>query len=290
MEPYSTESPSVVEEQGVDTSGLVWFLKGFVFPCWSGSFYREATRRRLIMAILFFLLFGLLFSIYGTVSMALMFSDVRTEIVKAYQEGRIPDITIADGQATVEGPQPLVFVDDGRRLIAIDTSGTYREIDTSRYSEGILLTRDSLHSLSEEGYERIQLSQINDIFGSPIVLDREGVAEIWSTLASFLGILVFFGLMLWHGLLRFIHIMLFGLMVWGIIAMIPKQTDYGTILITGLYANVPAMYLYALLGLLQIRFLGLYSILLLAIWAFALRAVFRDQDGVETPMDEIAAA
>jgi hypothetical protein len=275
-DPYGTDQPSVVEVQDASTSGLAWLLKGFAYPCWSGSFYRQAARKRLILAVLFFTLFGLVFTIVGTARTAIAFNTVRAEIESAFQQGTFPTITIADGRASVEGQQPLVLFDEGRQFIAIDTSGTYREINTNKYSEGVLLTHNAVHVLSEDGYEQIPLSQLNELFGSPIVLDREGVLEIWSTIAAVLGIIVFLGLLLWHVLIRFVHIILFGLLVWGVAAMLQKETDFGPVLTTGLYATVPAMYLHTIFGLLGGVFPGLYSLLLLVIWGFALRAVLRD--------------
>jgi hypothetical protein len=289
MDPYKTDQPSVVEAQGTSSSGLAWLLKGFAYPCWSGAFYRQAARKRLILAVLFFTLFGLVFTLVGTVRTAVAFHTVGTEIENAFREGTFPTITIADGRARVEGPQPLVLFDEGRQFIAIDTSGTYREINTNKYSEGLLLTRNAVHVLSEEGYEQLPLSQLNEVFGSPIVLDQAGVLEIWSTIAAVLGVIVFLGLLLWHVLIRFVHIILFGLLVWGVAAMLQKETDFGPVLITGLYANVPAIYMHLIFGLLGGAFPGLYSLLLLIIWGFAMRAVLRDRPEAGTGGDELAA-
>jgi hypothetical protein len=289
-DPYGTDTPSAVEVQSAGTNGFMWLLKGFVLPCWSGDFYRQAARKRLITALLFFLLFGLVFTIIGTARTAIVFNDVKSEIENAFREGKFPTITIADGAARVDGPQPLVLLDEGRQFIAIDTSGTYREIDTFKYSQGMLLTRNAIHVLNEDGYQQFPLVQVNELFGDPIVLDREGVLEIWSTIAAVLGIVVFLGLSLWHVLIRFVHIVLFGLAVWGVASVMQKEIDFGPVLITGLYANVPAMYLYVILGLLGGVFVGLYSLLLLAIWGFAMRVVLLDQADAEPGGDELPVA
>ena len=262
--------------QGGFITEIIWLLKGVLYPCWSGSFYRAVTRRRLILAFVFFLLFAFLLTSISTIRIALSLSGFGSEIEAAFDRGEFPTITIRDGIAFVDGPQPLVIADEGRSFFAIDTSGKYQEIDLSRYSEGFLLTRTSLHVLDETEYRQMPLNEFHEIFGNPIVLDESNVLEIWDTVSIFINWIVFIGLFLWNSLIRFAHIALAGLAIWGIVSIKRSGTSFGPILITGIYANVPAIYGHFLFGILGFAFLGLYSILLIAIWAVALRAVFTE--------------
>ena len=160
------------DRQGGFVAELIWILKGLLYPCWSGSFYQATARRRLILAFVFFLLFAFLLTSISTIRVALSMSGLGTEIETAFERGEFPTITIRDGIALVDGPQPLVIVDEGRSFFAIDTSGKYQEIDPSRYIEGFLLTRTSLHVLDDREYREIPLDELNEAFGNPIVLDE----------------------------------------------------------------------------------------------------------------------
>jgi len=274
-EDYSgTNAPSTSDDmQGGFIAELTWILKGLLYPCWSGSFYRATARRRLIFALIFFLLFAFLLTSISTIRIVLSMSELGTEIETAFERGEFPTITVRDGIAFVDGPQPLVIVDEGRRFFAIDTSGKFQEIDLSRYSEGFLLTKTSLHILDDREYRHIPLIELHEVFGNPIVLDERQVLEIWDTVALFINWIVFIGLSLWNSLIRFAHIALAGLVIWGIVSIKRSGTSFGPILITGIYANVPAIYGHFLLGKIGFAFLGSYSILLIVIWAIALRAV-----------------
>ena len=264
------------DKQGDLVAELIWLLKGFLYPCWSGSFYRATARRRMILALIFFLLFAFLLTSISTIRIALSMSEFGSEIETAFEQGKFPTITIRDGIALADGPQPLVLVDEGRSFFAIDTSGKYQEIDLSRYSEGFLLTRTSLHVLDETEYRQMPLYELNEVFGNPIILDESQVLQIWDTVSLFINWIVFIGLSLWNSLIRFAHIALTGLVIWGIVSINRSGTSFGPILITGIYANVPAIYGHFFLGKLGFAFLGLYSILLIVIWAIALRAVFTE--------------
>ena len=276
----NTISTSDDKQDGFVTE-LIWILKGFLYPCWSGSFYQATARRRIILAFVFFLLFAFLLTSISTIRIALSLSEFESEIEVAFDRGEFPTITIRDGIALVDGPQPFVIVDEGRSFFAIDTSGKYQEIDLSRYSEGFLLTRTSLHVLDDREYQQVPLDELNEVFGNPIVLDESQVLQIWDTVALFINWIVFLGLSLWNSLIRFAHIALTGLAIWGIVSIKRSGTSFGPILITGIYANVPAIYGHFLLAQIGFAFLGLYSILLILIWAIALRAVFAEAHVVD---------
>ena len=126
---------------------LEWLGAGFVLPCISPAFYRLAVRRRVISAVLFFLLFGLVITGLTTIGVGRTILSAGEDIRQAFEEGDFPEITIEDGVAMVDAPQPLVLFDEDGRVVVIDTTDTYKELDRSRYYQGFLLTRTSLYIL-----------------------------------------------------------------------------------------------------------------------------------------------
>src|SRR5258706_7085475 len=137
---------------------LGWFFSGAVLPLGSLSYYRKAAQKSVGSAILFFAVFTVAISILSTISIAVNMFSFSKEIQKAYTEGTIPEITISHGVADVKGDQPSVLVNgrDSRGqyiLVAVDTTGSIKKIDTSRYSQGFLLTRTELHMITQQnGY------------------------------------------------------------------------------------------------------------------------------------------
>ena len=120
------------------------------------------------------------------------------------------------------------------------------------------------------------LIELHEVFGNPIVLDESRALQIWDTVSVIINWIVFIGLSLWNSLIRFAHIALTGLVIWGIVSIKRSGTSFSPILITGVYANVPAIYGHFLLGKIGFAFLGLYSILLVVIWAIALRVTLKE--------------
>ena len=254
-------------------SRLLFFLKGFVYSCFSGSFYRQAVRKRLLGAVVFFLVFTFLMTVISTAQLGIEMYQAGDEIRAAYARGEIPVIEIRDGVAYVEGDQPFVWADK-RRIIAIDTTGAIQKIDTRAYSQGILLTRTALHALSKDGYQVIPLKVFHESFGNPIILDEAHVLHLWKIFVLAFVLLAFVAFWVWNTLIRFMYIALLGLVIWGLVSL-KRKIGFAPILITGLYAVVPVIYLRFVLGLIHVDFPGLYTLLLLVVWGLALWVVLR---------------
>jgi len=268
-------------------SRLLFFLKGFVYSCFSGSFYRQAVRKRLLSAVVFFLVFTFLMTVISTAQLAFNLYQAGDEIRAAYARGEIPVIEIRDGVAYVEGDQPFVWASK-RRIVAIDTTGTIRRIDTDAYSEGLLLTRTELHALNKDGYQVIPLRALHESFGNPIILDESHVLQLWQKFLLVVVLVAFIAIGIWNALIRFMYLTLLGLVIWGIVSL-KRKIGFAPILITGLYAVVPVIYLRFVLGLIHIDFPGLYTLLLLVAWGLALWAVLRTLPGEapEPPPEEL---
>lgn len=281
-------SPPIDHQEGQGTRSfaeqLTWLLKGFVYPIWSRPFYKEAASRSLGAALAFLLVFGVLQSMAATTSLAINLNQFGSEIDAAYLSGDIPDIRIENGQAAVSGSGRYLIEND-RQIIAVDTTGAMREIDTDRYSEGFLLTRDEFHLVNEDGYQVLPLSDLNYAFGNPIVLDADSVTQFWSRIALIIEIIVLGGGFLFFSLGRFIYLALLGLLVWGAVSLTHKNVDFSRILITGIYANVPTTYLMFILRRVDLTFFGLRGMILFVIWGIAIAYLLRAETADPIPDD-----
>lgn len=255
-----------------------WFASGAVLPMGSLGYYRAASRRSVGLAILFFSVFTILISILTTISVGVGMVGVVAQIREAYQQGRIPDITIKGGVAQVDGAQPWIILEDHVRsesmFVAVDTSGRIASIDTSLYRQGFLLTRTELHMLTTtQGYQRVPLSEINAAFErDPIVINENTVADAWVKLSAITAVLAFLFLVLWNCVVRLMIIAFLALIFWGMASLFRPKLGFGPFIITGLYAIVPAIYLSHVFTRSQASFFGLQTILLILFWAAGLTA------------------
>ena len=244
---------------------------GFVQSCFSPAFYFRAVRRRVTHAIGFFLVFALAITVLQIFNLVIDVSPFRDEVNQAFDRNVFPEISISNGEAIVHGSEPFVLLDEGGSLVVIDTTGEYAPsmLESGQYQDGFLLTKKTLYIYDRyEGLIGIQLSDIQAILGNPFHLN----AKFVQTILNWFVAIAFISLAIWNSVFRFIYIVLIGLIVWGITAMVKRGTDFGPVLITGLYANVPAIYAHYLLGLFGISFCGLQTALLLLAWGLGLRA------------------
>ena len=254
---------------------LAWLGRGFFQPLYSLQFYRSATQKSLIDAILFFVAFGTLQTIISAFILTRMLGSVADDIQQAFASGEFPEIVIENGLATVRGRQPLILLEEEGTIVILDTTGAYQSIDTSRYSQGFLLTRDSLHAYSEGEYQVIQLRDLNSAFSNPIVINREAALDFWSSLTAIFSLTAFIGIGLWNLVVRFMWLTFLAVVVWGILSAFNIRSEYGPVLTVGIYALVPAVYLSFLLGLIGISFCGFQTGLLLVAWVLVARAVLK---------------
>jgi hypothetical protein len=255
---------------------LIWFLKGFIYPLWNRPYYKKATQKRMWPALLFLLGFAILQTGIASTTAAINLARFGRDIDTAYQSGEIPEIRIENGIAVVSGTGSYQ-IENNRQFIGIDTTGEIREIDTSRFSEGILLTRTELHLVNEDGYQVLPLSDLNNTLGNPITLDGPSISRLWSGVALFVNIAVIVGGFLFYSFGRFIYLVLLGLLVWAAVSLSRKKVDFAPILITGIYANVPATYILFTLRKIGATFFGLRAIVLLIIWGLVISYVLNEE-------------
>ncbi len=267
-------------ESGV-LADLVWILKGFIYPIWSRDFYKEATRKGVLTAFLFLCLFAFVQTSINTISVAWNLSKFGREIQASYEKEEVPTIVIENGIATASGKGQFIY-EQGRQIVAIDTVGQMDTIDTRFYSEGLLLTRTELHMVNEDGYQTIPLASLNETFGDPIILDSNKVLSLWSSFTGIASLAVLVGAFLWHSLIRFLYTAMVGLLVWGIVSIKNKGLDFRMILITGIYANIPTIYLVFIFKKIGFHFFTMHTIILTIIWFIVMRAVLKpDEDELQ---------
>ena len=248
---------------------------GFVLPLFSLTFYRRAACTRLVNALVFFLLFGLVVTGLHTLSTLRNLVEVGINIQRSFANGEFPEITISGGVAEVSGPQPRILMDQpGGIWLAIDTTGQYTEIDRSRYTQGFLLTRTELVMLNNQGqYQRLPLREMQTVFQTdPILINGPTVISWWSVISLVMIVISLLAFATWYVLIRLGYLLLIGLVFWGIATLVRPNTTFSPVLASGLYAVVPAAYGQFLLSQVDVRFPGLFTLLFLPLWALALAA------------------
>jgi len=233
-----------------------------------------------IGAVLFFFLFALVITGLSTVKIGIALFPIYRDIRQAFESGEFPEITIRNGVATIDAEQPFVLFNEEGTIIVLDTSGTYQELDPLRYRQGLLLTRTALHLLNDDGrYQVIPLCDLQELLGAdPMVINADLATRFWIGFSVIATVLAFVFIAIWNTLVRFMYLAMLALVIWGLIVLFRPGTGFGPVLITGLYAVIPAMYVHYLLGLLRIRFIFLQTILLLPVWAVALVAALAGRD------------
>lgn len=267
----TSDKPNFISELG-------WFFSGVILPIGSLGFYRKASQKSVSIAILFFFIFTSSIACLLTISLAVTMYSVSGGIKEAYANGKIPEIVIENGIAQVEGKQPNILLSGqdaaGESVfVAIDTSGEITRIDESLYDTGFLLTRTQLHVLSNGDYQVLPLIDLNRTFEQPrIEINAQTVQRGWQTFLIIFVVFAFVFIWLWHVILRLMIISLIALLIWGMVSIIRPNTGFGPIIISGLYAIVPAIYLSHLLSRSVFTFPGVQTFFLIIFWAVALVA------------------
>jgi hypothetical protein len=263
-------------------TGVRWFFAGLVLPSVSRRFYRIVSRRSLGVAFLFFFFFTSLMTVASTLKISLNFSEMQVELEQAIESSLIPTITISNGVASVDAAQPFIILDQSREVVALDTSGRIERIDRDRYDRGILLTRTEIHTLNDRGeYQVIMLSDLNALFRDPLIVNDETILSTWGLIAGFLRVIVFIGLGLWNLVARLILIVVLGLLLWGITTWVRPGTQFNPILITGIFAFIPAIYLDVVLSRVGFNFFSMQTLIFIGLWIAALTFVFQEMKPVD---------
>ncbi len=183
-----------------------WFFRGLVQPIYSLPFYRTGIKKGLGWAIFFLFFFALAQTAITGVRFATGMSLASENAEDFPSMGDLHSITIEDGLARVDGTQPWV-VSDQEYFFGIDTTGEITEIDTILYDNGILLTRTTLHKLSDGEYQTYKLENFNSTFGNPIVINEEVLTRFWGIFSNVMLVVVIVGSFLWHFVARLAYLL-----------------------------------------------------------------------------------
>lgn len=274
QEPVTTKRAGCFGEVG-------WFLSGAVLPFSSLLYYRKVAQRSVGSAVLFFVVFTLTISALATSSVAISLFSGISSIRQAYANGDVPAITISNGVADVDGNQPYVLIDGpddaGRNMfVGVDTTGVYTELDPNTYYQGFLMTRTELHVLTpQNGNQVLPLLDLNSSFEKdPIIINADTVSQAWGVFSIVIIILGFIFMALWNTVIRLMIILMIALFMWGIATLLKPKTGFEPIIIVGLFAIVPAIYLSYLFGRVGLGFPGLQTFFLLIFWTIGLLSNF----------------
>ena len=257
-------------------SALGWLGAGWVLPCFSLNFYSLAARRRAASAMIFFFVFALTITSLQTLALIRGLFQAGAEIRRTFETGQFPEITITGGEAQVEGPQQVVFFEDADTWVAIDTTGELTDIDRQRYRQGFLLTRTTLVVLNNDGrYQKLPLRDVQQALDTdPLIINGDTTTAYWAVFSVIASVIVFVFLIIWNALARLAYIALMALIFWGIAALIRPGTSFGPVLITGLYAVVPALFISFLLSQIQISIPFTTTFFLVVFWGVGLAGAF----------------
>ena len=270
MEPDNEAPEQDLEPGGSEDVGfagdLLWLGRGFFQPLYNLQFYRAAANRSIVDAVVFFIAFGVLMTLVSTFNVSRTLRSVSEDIEQAFASGQFPEIVIQNGLAIVRARQPLILLEEPGSIIIIDTTGTYRSIDTGQYAQGFLLTQDSLHAYSSGDYQIIQLRDLQQMLGNPIVINQATALDFWSSFTSTFSLLAFISLAIWNLLIRFLSLALLAVIVMPVLSALNARSDYSSVLTIGIYAAVPAAYIAFVLGQVGVAFCGFQTGLLVTIW------------------------
>ena len=260
---------------------IQWFFRGLVQPIYSLPFYRSGLTKGLGWAIIFLFFFALIQTAIIGVRFSTGFLQASENAEDFPNMGDLRSITIEDGIARVEGRQPWTASEEGM-FFGIDTTGEITEIDTNRYDNGFLLTRTTLHTLSEGDYERFSLEDLNATFGNPIVINEEVLNRFVNIFTNVMLIVIVVGSFLWHFLARLVFLAFLALILLAIAQSWRKDTEYSEVLITGIYVSVPLIYLNWAWNQLGLACFCISAFVLLVGWVIVLRLLLPP---TESPTD-----
>lgn len=274
-----TQQSSIQASRSGWLGEIACFFAGFVLPLGSFTYYRSIAGKGVGRAILFLVLFMGITSLLASGGVGYTLASLNPAIREAFDNGSIPEIVIQDGVAKVGGPQPLIIFDDftneGRTMIAIDTTGKLREIDQRKYEQGLLLMKTEAHLLNDGRYQVLPLKDLHDVFETnPIVVNGESASRWWGTFSLLVSGVVFIFMSLWNIIVRLMFISMMAVFFWGGVSLFQKDVGFGPVLISGIYALVPSLYIHQLLKISGLSVIGLQTLGFVSIWLVVLFIVF----------------
>jgi hypothetical protein len=224
---------------------ILWLVMGLVLPAGSFTFYKKSARRSAGWAILFFFLFTTCLAVISSLAFNRQVDTLKAEAEKELTRLVFPAVKVRNGVATATGPQPYVIYGSQGEIFAIDTTGKLQNIDTSKYTSGVLLTAAGVQvvNASQGRNQTIPWSDLQALTrADPLVIDKAAILGWVTTLMGWLKAGALAGIWVWEVLGRLVILLVIALILWGIGALIKPGTGFGHVLAVGIYAYVPAVY------------------------------------------------
>ena len=152
---------------------------------------------------------------------------------------QIPEITITDGNVSINEPEPYFIYDPGtQEIIAIiDTTGEYDSLDnTEAY---LLLTKNKFIGKESETETRIyDLSQIDNFF-----LDQATINKIVSIFESYFPFVFYVFAVIFSFIFRLVLVLIYGVIGLLFCRFANVRLDYQTLMRLAVIASTPVIIL-----------------------------------------------
>jgi len=250
----------------------LFFASALVLPCFSPSFYYHASKRKVAHGIAFMLAFGMLLASLKMLSFASAMQTVRRSVTDLFASARVPSITISEGYAKIDSQQPVVLADSQEMLIVLDGTGAYNgdELRAGHLNGGLIVSRDNLTLLNEQGETLIIPFSILKRWSW---VDPRIDASVAARLVSLTYLILFAGWALWFTWIRLLYVGLLAALVRALSGLSGRHIDFSSLLVTGMFATVPATYLTHLFERMGGLLYGRFTLFLMLFWATGLVAV-----------------
>jgi hypothetical protein len=128
--------------------------------------------------------------------------------------------------------------------------------------------------LNQQGqYQKLPLRDLQAALDrDPIVINASTTTTYWSVFALLVVLIAALFLLVWNIGVRLAYIALIALVFWGVAALIRPGTGFGPVLITGLYALVPALLVSFLLSQVGLNIPLTTTFFLVVFWVVGLIA------------------
>jgi hypothetical protein len=269
---------------------IAWFGAGFVLPFYSLEYYLGAMRKPLRSALLFFFALMTLAAGLTTAHLGRTIDSFRRQTLEAFEAGELPVITIADGNASVEGEDPFLIKDGSRYFFAVDTTSALDRDQFLNYGGGILITKTQQYSYQNGRSQAIALENYNLGFGlDPIVIDGTLANEFFGAFSIYFLIAAGLLVWIWDTAVWLAFLSISAYFLWGPIHQALPDFSYRAVLSIGIYAHLPALVINHILTLFGVQTIFIYTTLLLTFWVGALFLILREITGgilITTPGDQ----
>lgn len=218
------------------------FFQALYMSVYSRPFYRDVCRNWKGLSLLYLLFILALSALISTVQFNYLFSDFIQNTAPGLV-GQIPEITISNGEASIEGPQPFIlnYPINEKPVLMIDTTGKTKANDQPDLL--LLLTRTELRILMMV----FKLPQDKDY-----VVDNKMILQWISELQSWFMVFFFPFLLITSYVQRIIQVLFYSLVGISISRNLRMELGYQSLIGIAVMSLTPIIILDLIVQLLGI--------------------------------------